>query len=248
MDANIDPSIEKWFKMYRESYEWPPCTGRKESEQIISKLQSSASSAINENQAGKLKTSLTDIYQWKTKNRRTLDYRKTLDSLGEDYLHKIISLGPFNNTEKLESLINTLHVEYCNLPACSAIASFLFNRQDVPIFDRFLVLFFARKFKDNLVDEETTQVLRFVKRISFKIGPDGCGKLRPDIYGKNNPGFKVNFDKYIDEFVPECKRIAEYFHQSNTTYLDIQKKMVEFYPIDVEMAIFSYATKHNNLF
>ena len=161
MDENTESSIGKWFKIYRESYKWPFCSERDESEKRISKLQFFVNSAISEKKEDKLKISLLDICEWKTNNRVTSDYHKTLDDLGEAYLNILISLSPFNNTEKLENLINTLHVENCNLPLCSAIASFLFNRQNVPIIDRYLALFFAREFKINSVDKETVSDTRF---------------------------------------------------------------------------------------
>ena len=160
-------------------------------------------------------------------------------------------MGPFDNTKKLKDLINKLHIDDCNLPECSAIASFLFNRREVPIFDRYISLFFARDFNDKLVKDDTTQVLCLVNRIGFKnvsggVRKDGSKKLRPDIYGKYNK-FKDNLEKYI-EFVNECKRISEYLNQSNIHYRDIHDKMIKFCPVDIEMAIFSYSTQHKGLF
>jgi len=250
MDVNIDHSIGNWFKIYRESYKWPSCTRQEESEKRILKLKSSVSSAINENSIDKLSASLKGIIQWKA-NRMTSRYNITLDSLGEEYLHNIIGLGPFNNTENLDALIRTLHIKNCNLPECTAIASFLFNRNDVPIFDKYISLFFAREFKIEQSDEETIQVLRFVKHIKFKnesAGKDKTGHKirRPDVYHKS--GFEINYCKYLDEFIPECKRISDYLNRSNIQYCDIQDKMVQFCPVDIEMAIFSYATQHKDFF
>jgi len=128
------------------------------------------------------------------------------------------------------------------------MASFIYNRQNVPILDRFLAQFFARKFSLNNVDDDTAQVIKYLKSIPFRLEDDGSGSgnLRLSVYSL--PGFNYNLSEYTTEFVPECNRIAQILRQSNTTYCDTQGKMLEFYPIDVEMAIFSYATKHNNLF
>ena len=92
--------------------------------------------------------------------------------------------------------------------------------------------------------KKQSPILDFIQTISFKFEPDGKGKKRLDIY-KGGKGFKNNLNKYVKDFVPECNRIADYLNQSNITYLRIQNEKVKFNPIDVEMAIFSYATKHD---
>mgnify|MGYP007068282961 CR=1 FL=1 len=57
----IDPPIGEWFRSYRESYNWPPGTGRKESELIIRELQSSIQSAIIGRDEQKFTTSLEEL-------------------------------------------------------------------------------------------------------------------------------------------------------------------------------------------
>jgi hypothetical protein len=248
MDSNIYPSLGKWFKTYRESYEWPPGTGRIQSEQIISNLLSKVSSSIIERDNRKFALSLVEIHRWKTKNRQntTTIYSETLDSHGDQYLTDLFNLGPFDTSEKLSVLIKKLKIYNCNLPVCSAMASFIYNRQSVPILDRFLAQFFSREFKVNDIDGETAQVLKCVKKIPFKLGYEGTPNLRLSVYSTS--GFDYNLSKYINEFIAECNRISQNFRQSNFDYCDIHGKMVDFYPIDVEMAIFSYAMKHSNLF
>jgi hypothetical protein len=247
-NPEIDPAIGTWFKKYRESYEWPLGTGRSRSEQVISNLQSSACSSILERDVQKLASSLIAIHRWKTQNRQdqTSKYCKTLESLGEPYLKKIIDLGPFTFTNNLELLIYKLKVRNCNLPVCTAAASFLFNRQSVPILDKFLSQFFTRQFKVNLVDKETLAVLQFVKKVPFRLEDGGTGSLRLSVY--NQHGFDYNMSKYINDFVPECNRIAQSLRQSGISYNDTQGKLVEFNPIDIDMAVFSFASKHSNYF
>lgn len=241
--SKIDPIIGAWFKKYRELYEWPPGTGRKKSEQKISDLLYSVFLSIHENNAGKFASSLVEIHLWKTKNRgnQSLRYCKNLHFLGEGYLHEIIELGPFDKTKKMEALINKLNVENCNLPICSAMASFIFCRKNVPILDRFLAQFFARKFDVDKVDDKTAHVLEYVKTIPFRLEEDGTGNLRLSVYTRI--GFDYNLSKYINDFLLECDRIAQNLRQSEVQYCDIQEKLVDFYPIDVEMAIFSYMQK-----
>lgn len=246
--SRIDPAIGAWFKKYRESYEWPPGSGRARSEQVILNLQSSVYSSIIDRDVQKLALSLAEIHRWKTQNRQdqTSKYCEALKSLRENYLEKIINLGPFTSTNNLEHLIRTLKVRNCNLPVCTATASFLFNRQAVPILDKFVSQFFTRQFKTNLVDKETAEVLRFVNNIPFRLEDGGTGSLRLSVYTPT--GFDYNLSKYINDFVPECNRIAQSLRQSGISYNDTQGKLVEFNPIDIDMAIFSYATKHSSYF
>jgi hypothetical protein len=246
--SEIDPIVGTWYKKYRESYEWPPCTGRRQSEHIILNLHSEVSSSIIERNEKKFASSLIEIHRWKTKNQRgiTSEYQKILNSKGAEYFTDIFNLGPFDTYEKLSFLIKKLKIYNCNLPVCSAMASFIYNRQNVPILDRFLAQFFAREFEINNVDDETAQVLRFVNTIPFKLGYEGTPNLRLSVYSPS--GYNYNLSKYLTDFIPECSRIAQFLRQSNITYRDIQGKMVEFYPIDVEMAIFSYAMKHSDNF
>jgi hypothetical protein len=158
----IDPDIGDWFRQYRESYNWPSGTSRSDSEQAIIQLQSSIQSSIIGRDEQKFFTSLVEIHRWKTNNQTdiTIDYRKTLDLKGREYLGKILDLAPFDTIEKLLGLIRMLKIPNCNLPICSAIASFIYKRQDVPIIDRFVAQFFSRKFKVNNIDEDTARVLQ----------------------------------------------------------------------------------------
>jgi hypothetical protein len=193
-------------------------------------------------------SSLVEIHRWKTQTRQgqTSKYCRTLESLGMDYLDKLLGLGSFVNTQNLGILIEHLKVRNCNLPVCTAIASFLYGRQNVPILDKFLSQFFARKFRLNSIDGQTSQVLCYVKNINFKIEDGGAGRLRLAVYTRD--GFNYNLDMYLNEFVPECIRMAKELNESGIGHTDIHGHCVEFLPIDVEMAVFSWAIRHSNLF
>jgi hypothetical protein len=158
----------------------------------------------------------------------------------------LLWFGPFVNTQNLGILIEHLKVRNCNLPVCTAIASFLYGRQNVPILDKFLSQFFARKFKLNPVDGQTSQVLCYVTNINFRIEDGGTGSLRLAVYTRN--GFNYNLSVYLNEFVPECVRIAKELGKSCIGYTDIHGECVEFLPIDVEMAVFSWAIRNSDLF
>jgi len=244
----IDPSIGKWFRFYRESYDWPSGTGRKESELKIRDLQSSIQLAIIDRNNQNFAVSLEEIHRWKNGNQRDISckYRKNLDMKGSKYISDILGLAPFDNTENLSNLIRKLKISGCNLPTCSAIASFIYNRKDVPIIDRFIAQFFARKFQKDTVDEETARILQYVKKIPFTLQDDGKGKLRPAVY--YSAGFEDNLSKYIDMLIPECSRIAQDLLRINIQYCDIDEHLTYFSPVDVEMAIFSYAMKHSGDF
>jgi len=246
--SGINPEIGKWFKTYRELYEWPPGKGRRDSEEHIACLYADAHVAIEQGRKGSLHSSLVEIHRWKTQNRQgqTSKYCSTLESLGTDYLDRLLELGPFANTKNLGILIEHLKVRNCNLPVCTAIASFLYRRQNVPILDKFLSQFFARKLRPNSYDVQTSEVLRYVENINFRIEDDGTGRLRLAVYTPN--GFNDNLNMYLNEFTPECVRIAKELTLSGIGYADVHGQCVEFLPIDVEMTVFSWALRHSNCF
>jgi len=239
-DAEIDPAVGAWFKKYRESYEWPRGTGRKKSERIIFALLSSVLSAISERQEKALAASLVEIHRWKTNNRSgiTTEYQKIINSKKVEYFIEILNLSPFDTPEKLLVLIRKLKIPNCNLPVCSAMASFIYNRRNVPILDRFVAQFFVREFDIDEFDEDTKLVLQYVKKIPFKLEDDGNGNIRLSVYTLS--GFEENLSKYIKGFVPECDRIAQDLRKSKVKYCDIQGNLKEFCPVDVEMAVFFY--------
>jgi len=187
---------------------------------------------------------LVEIHQWKTGGQHgtTNKYCSALESKGSDYLDKLMGYHPFVNINNLEATIRYLKISNCNLPACTAIASFLYCRRDVPIFDKYLAKFFAHKFSIPENDKSINQVLGYVKNINFQFEKDG----RPNNY--NRIGFNHNLEIYITEFVPECIRISKDIQELNICYVNIYGRCVEFLPIDVEMAIFSWARKHSQIF
>jgi hypothetical protein len=241
--------ISKWFKTNRESYEWPPKTCRQKSEEIINSLCSKVCDAVRGKKLDELRSVLIEIHRWKTNNRQkqTQKYSATLKSKCSSYFEKLIQMAPFEDISKLRDLIMHLKVTNCNLPVCSAIASFFYCRKKVPIIDRFLAQFFSRKFKLNLINEDTSQVINSVKIINFKLErPGKDSNLRLAVY--TDEGFKENLKIYLEEFIPECERIANLLTQSGTRYIDWHGNTTEFTPQDVEMAIFSWATKNSALF
>jgi len=246
--SEMSLEIGRWFKAYRESYEWPLGAGRRVSEEDINCLCSDAHVAAAEGDKEVLHSVLVKIHRWKTQNRQgqTSKYCRTLQSLGMGYLNRLLGFGPFTDTQNLGILIDHLKVTNCNLPVCTAIASFLYGRKSVPILDRFLSQFFAREFRLNLVDGQTSQVLRYVKNIKFRIEDGGAGNLRLAVYTRS--GFNYNLNVYLNEFTPECVRIGEELSGSGIGYTDIHGRCVELLPIDVEMAVFSWAIRHKNLF
>jgi hypothetical protein len=246
-DPGIDPAIGAWFKKYRESYEWPRGDRRERSEQKIFNLHSSVRIAISDKDVKALAESLIAIHRWKTNNRSntTAKYNQSLSSKKAEYFIRIFNLGPFDTTEKILPLIRKLNIPYCNLPVCSAMASFIYYRKYAPIIDRFGAQFFAKEVRVEK-DDETSRVLQYVKTIPFRCEDGGTGNLRLAVYSPT--GFEDNLSKYINDFIPECNRIALELTQLNIKYCDVEGKLMEFFPVDVEMAIFSYATKHSSYF
>ena len=254
IDATAVPkTVGDWFKRHREGYQWPKTSSRKESEQRINKIQAAAGAALENKDTDALRDVLIDIHRWKTNNRggTTNDYGDNLDA---NYLKRLPNMSTFEDTDELERVIRKLRIDESNLPVCTAIASFLYGRKNVPIIDKFVALFFAKKFKISAIDAETKDVLNWIDAIDFKLEKggkklrDGENALRLAVYDKNGNGFNENLDLYINKLVPECERIAKALHIGRHSYSDICKKRQEFAPIDVEMAIFAWASRHAKLF
>jgi hypothetical protein len=244
----LSQEIETWFKQYRETYKWPLTIGRQSSEDNISRLNTLVRTAISENNRDKIISAFITVHRWKTQNHRdqTSKYRTTLESRDSNYFNRLQELGPFTTNQNLGKVIKLLKIRNCNLPVCTAIASFLYGRNVVPILDKYLSQFFTRRFKFDSVDEKTKQILNYVNIIPFRLEDGGTGKLRLSVYYQY--GFDYNLDQYLTRFVPECTRIAKDLGQAEIHYNDIQGIEREFLPIDVEMAIFSYSTTHSSLF
>lgn len=205
--------------------------------------------AIREHNYESLHNLLVEIHRWKTGNRSGVskNYCGTLSSLGRTYIEELLQLGQgFKGTEHLYDVILHLRQEYCNLPVCTAIASFFYARQQVPIIDKFLSQFFAKRFKAQDVDGQTGKILKSIRSISFKIHDGGGGCLRLDAY--STPAFNSNLKSYIEEFVPECERIADRLRSGVFSYSTIDASVKVFTAVDVEMSIFSWAVKHSELF
>ena len=246
--SKINSEIGKWFKENRELYEWPPSATRKISQERIINLCAGIQTAVAEGDRDALRSLLVEIHQWKTGNQQnvTLKYCSALEFEGLNYLDKLLGFGPFLNNQNLEDTIKHLKIDYCNLPVCTAIASFLYGRRNIPIIDIYLAQFFSRKFNNYSIDSPTGQVLSYLKKINFRIEDGGKGKPRLAVYTLG--GFTFNLNAYLHEFVPECNRISNELKESGFVYIDICGQCVEFLSIDVEMAIFAWARKHRNLF
>ncbi len=241
----VTAEIDNWFKENRRNYRWPLRCTTEHSENEINRLAAKVRKALQSHDFDDLCNALVDVYLWKS-GRGTDTYRKNLKSCGIDYLQELLKMRPLIGTRKLESVIRHLEkVKGCNLPVASAMASFLYGREDIPVIDYYVGQFFSRKFNRGDFDTDgTDRVLQWIAKIDFKIGRSGNksrNQWRLAVYDKHRKDFEANLRKYIDELVPECGRIANALN-------DGKENEREFYPIDVEMAIFSWATDNRKLF
>jgi hypothetical protein len=211
-------------------------------------LDALTETAVSGRNIGALRSVFVKIHSWKTQNShgQTSKYLKTLKGLDIEYFDRLLELAPFEETEKLWLLIGKLKVNHCNLSESIAIASFLFGRENVPILDTRLAQFFARRIPVEEVDEPTSLVLPLIPIINFRFEDGGSGKVRLAVYTPK--AFNDNLSRYLNHFVPECTRIAEELNRPGFTYTDINGNFAHFSPVDVEMAIFSFATQNLHLF
>ncbi len=149
---------------------------------------------------------------------------------------------PFNDYENLRQVIDHLDIGYCRLPSATAIASFLYGREYVPIIDRYV----ARFFGEEIQPDEIQHILEWTANMEFVFAANG----RLVVPSSPEGGYDYNKRLYIDEFVPECRRIADSLNEGGYHYQDVDEEMTEreFTPVDVEMAIFSWAMQNRNLY
>ncbi len=244
----IPVGVGKWFKQYRESYTWPDGRTRQDSEKCIDSLLGDTRSAMDNGDAASLQQSLMNIHSWKNNNMRgiTSKYWRELEAQGYDYVQNLLGMSTFNNTNRLEDVVNHLKIRQCNLPTCTAIASFMYGRVHVPVVDKFVAQFFARKFNRYDLDANTTSVLQWIRNIPFRIEEGGSGRLRLAVF--NNSGYQTNLRLYIQELIPECARIADALNLAGYTYTAIDGSERQYAPVDVEMAIFSWSSRNRHLF
>lgn len=242
----VSATVGNWFRHYREQYRWPEASSRQKSEKTVNEIESEVKSALLAHKPESLKSALIRVHYWKS-NRTGSRYEKTLKKYNPEYFERLLGMSVYSGIDKLEQVIRHLKIKNCNLPVCTAIASFLYGRRDVPIIDNYVAQFFARRFNINRYDEEMKEILSWIAEINFKLETFSAThrKLRLAVY--SDSGFNHNLSLYINEFVPECDHIAKALSASGYSYSGIDDKSREFTPIDVEMAIFSWAMKNKNL-
>ena len=244
--TSVPATVGDWFRRHREQYRWPESSYRKQSEQRIDALSKIVGLAFMRGDTEDIKDALIKIHEWKS--RRTANrHKKVLDGQNSEYFERLLGLSTYSGVDELEKVIRHLKIDFCNLPVCTAIASFLYGRKNVPIIDNYVAQFFSRRFNINRNDEEMRAVLSWIDTIHFNLQPNGTKdrKLRMAVYTKY--GFKDNLRMYINEFVPECQRVAKALNEGGCSYSDVDGESWKFTPVDVEMSIFSWSIKNKNL-
>lgn len=244
----VPDEVGKWFKQNRESYSWPTGQSRQQSEESIDSLSGETRAALASGDTESLKQALVNIRNWENNNRRAVTnrYRRELESKGGTYLEDLLSASTFNDTDNLEGVVRHLEVRECNLPTCTAIASFLYGRKSVPIVDTLVAQFFAGRFSRFDLDSATVSAIQWIEHIAFKLEDPGNGRLRLAVYKPSD--FESTLELFIHRLVPECERISQALSASGHTYDGIDSDGLEFTPVDVEMATFSWSSRNQHLF
>ena len=246
----VPPRVGEWFSSNREKYEWHS-DNRIDSESKIMRLRNETRVAINKESLETLQGLLVRIHRWKTSGRKTDMYEESLKKCGMGYICGILKMAPFNKADGLQEVIERLmEVHGCNLPTSTAIASFLYGRKEIPVFDRYISLFFAKRFKISSVDSATRKVLDWIETVDFILNNggkklNGTRALRPSY---NLKATKTNLKLYVDALVPECSRIAGTLSGAGFLYTGIDGTKRTFTAIDVEMAIFAWCMSESGRF
>ena len=244
----IPGEVGKWFRQNRESYIWPDGRTRQQSEKLIDSLSDEMRVALASGETEALKQSLINIHNWKNNNRMgvTNRYRRELESKGRTYLEELLNTSTLDDTDNLEGVIRHLKIRECNLPTCTAIASFLYGRMSVPIVDTLVAQFLAGKFSRFDLVSDTVSAIRWIGHIAFRLEDPGTGRLRLAVYKPYD--FESNLKLFTQRLIPECERISQALSAAGHTYDGIDSNDREFTLVDVEMAIFSWSSRNRHLF
>lgn len=255
MKNGLSVDSKRFFKFWREQYEWPGGFGRRTSEEKIFELLNETLSAISSGENRRIKNLLIEIHRWKTNNQKRISdrYQKVLmdDTKVVSFLQSKLPLKSLTlSPEFFKELLDTLKIKYCNLPICSAQASFLLNRE-LPVLDRFVAQFFSLTVSEGVLNYnqfDMNNVLRDIHPIRFRIEDDGTGRCVPRLAVYQHWSYRTNRFLFISQLTPELIRIAKSLSEKEVKYLDIHDHAQDFSCVDVEMAVFAFSTKNRHYF
>jgi len=247
----MKPTTAEFFKNWRENYEWPYNVGRSKSEKQIHKLQVAAQTVLRTQNIERLAEVLVAIHKWKTKNRgnRSTRYGETL-ARKQTILEKLFEHLPitFDATpNEIITFLELLDMDYSRMPVCSAQLSFLSERQ-FPILDKFIGQVMSQTFDPLLLkskDYGFQDICLVLGNIDFRIVKGTKGKRSLATQGNSN---KVNRELYATELIPQLDHAAQQLNDLGIHYTAVDGSSQRFNCVDVEMAIFAFATHNQRYF
>lgn len=253
--TGLTEDSKKFFKYWREQYEWPRNSDRKASEERIFRLLEETREVLSIGKKEDLQKILVKIHMWKTRNRSG-----TSDKYERELLKNTRIIAFLQNNFPLKSskvvpkfyerLLETLKINYCNLPTCSAQASVLLNRS-VPILDRFVAQFFGFTMSKKIVEYDKlnmSEVLKDIHPTKFMIEDDGTSRCTPRLAVYQSTSYQKNKDLFVSQLIPELVRISGLLNESEVYYSDIFGYSQKFTCVDVEMAVFAFSTQNVRFF
>lgn len=253
--THLTEDSKRFFRFWREHYEWPFGIGRKRSEEKIFELLNNTKNAILSGVGAHVQKLLVEIHRWKTNNQRGISerYEKVLtnDTKVVPFLQSKFPLKSRKISPTFfKELLDTLKIRNCNLPVCSAQASFLLNRK-LPVLDRFIAQFFSLTMSQHILDYsqfDMNKILRDIHPIRFRIEDSGTRRCVPRLAVYQKWSYKTNRSLFISQLIPELIKIAKLLNNEEVRYKDIHGIMQDFTCVDVEMAAFAFATKKRHYF
>lgn len=253
--THLTKDSKGFFRFWREQYEWPIGIGRKTSEEKIFELLNKTKNIILSGESSRIQKLLVGIHQWKTNNQRGISKKygevlakdtKVVPFLKSNFPLKSPTLSP----AFFRKLLETLKIRNCNLPVCSAQASFLLKRK-LPVLDRFVAQFFSltmSKHIFNYTQFDIKEVLQDIHPVMFRIEDSGTGFCIPRLAVYQRRSYEKNRFLFINQLIPELIRIAKLLNKEEVKYEDIHGMTQDFSCVDVEMAAFAFATKNRDYF
>lgn len=254
MALSLSAESRKFYVDWRQSYRWPLKNDRVSSERRIRSILNEVRVAFRTSGVDSLGRALVHIHGWKTGQQRgiTRKYEESLRKRRELLTHL---LGFLPSTQLVtpdffSSLLDDLRIPFCNLPVCSAQASFLLDRL-TPIIDRFVAQFFSIKVSRSILElqgYDMNRIFQDIVSVPFEIEDDGRGICVPRLAVYGNSCYRSNRDLFVRNLLPELRRIARVLNNEGMYFRGIDRVNHEFTDVDVEMAVFAFGTQNRRYF
>ncbi|MGB9842524.1 MAG: hypothetical protein ACPLKZ_07430 [Candidatus Bathyarchaeales archaeon] len=205
-----------FLKTWRERYKWPLFEGRKASEEKIFRLEETVKNNVLCKGSKSVKEAILEVVIWKTNNRfqTVREFQYNSDEIIESVIEEVQGLLRKDSDNVAEVIKKLTSLEGVKIAVASTILRFL---------DSF-------EHKCGIIDKNVATLLNREHITNFLL-------RRKDNYVMYTQSNICEYQKFHNWLQKKAREIV------GTTYTDIYGTQKNFTPVDVEMALFAFATQ-----